>query len=69
MTLTLIYLFWPRVGGAQLTVFWGGNQAVVLHEASAEAVKEGSAVTVLTYLHGVKESQNAIAEIQARPQL
>jgi len=41
------------------------NKAKVLHEASAEAVKEGTAVTVLTYLHGVKESQNAIAEIQA----
>jgi hypothetical protein len=32
------------------------NKAAVLHMDSAEAVKAGKAVTVSTYLHGVKES-------------
>ena len=40
------------------------NKAALLHEASAEAVKARQAVTVLTYLHGVKESQMAIESIQ-----
>ena len=40
------------------------NKACVLHEASEESVKAGKAVTVLTYLHGVKESQVAIESIQ-----
>jgi pyruvate/2-oxoglutarate/acetoin dehydrogenase E1 component len=40
------------------------NKAVVLHEASGDAVKARKAVTVLTYLHGVKESQMAIESIQ-----
>lgn len=40
------------------------NKAAVLHEASAESVAAGNAVTVLTYLHGVKESQISVAEIQ-----
>jgi len=39
------------------------NKAAVLHEASDASVKAGKAVTVLTYLHGVKESQNAVQEI------
>jgi pyruvate/2-oxoglutarate/acetoin dehydrogenase E1 component len=39
------------------------NKAALLHEASAECVKAGNAVTVLTYLHGVKESENAIDAI------
>merc|ERR1740138_1750268 len=41
------------------------NKANVLHAASAESVANKKAVTVLTYLHGVKESQMAIADIQA----
>lgn len=40
------------------------NKAALLHEASLEAVKAGKAVTVLTYLHGVKESQLVIPAIQ-----
>lgn len=36
------------------------NKAAVLHRASEESVKAGKAVTVLTYLHGVKESELAI---------
>lgn len=40
------------------------NKAALLHEASAESVAAGKAVTVLTYLHGVKESMNAIKAIQ-----
>jgi TPP-dependent pyruvate/acetoin dehydrogenase alpha subunit/pyruvate/2-oxoglutarate/acetoin dehydrogenase E1 component len=40
------------------------NKAALLHEASEESVKSGKAVTVLTYLHGVKEAQNAIAAIK-----
>lgn len=40
------------------------NKAAVLHEASEEAVKAGKAVTVLTYLHGIKEAQMAIESIQ-----
>jgi len=41
------------------------NKAVVLHSASDAAVQAGKAVTVLTYLHGVRECENVIAEIQA----
>ncbi|CAN0431267.1 unnamed protein product, partial [Hapterophycus canaliculatus] len=33
------------------------NKAAVLHAASEESVAKGTAVTVLTYLHGVKEAQ------------
>jgi len=40
------------------------NKAAVLHEASAESIAAGKAVTVLTYLHGVKEATSAIASIQ-----
>jgi 2-oxoisovalerate dehydrogenase E1 component len=36
------------------------NKAAVLHTASEASVAKGKAVTVLTYLHGVKESQIAI---------
>jgi len=39
------------------------NKAVLLHEASAESVSAGNAVTVLTYLHGVKEAQLVTSEI------
>ena len=37
----------------------------MLHSASKESIKAGKAVTVLTYLHGVRECENIIAEIQA----
>jgi TPP-dependent pyruvate/acetoin dehydrogenase alpha subunit/pyruvate/2-oxoglutarate/acetoin dehydrogenase E1 component len=40
------------------------NKAAVLHKASDDAVKSKKAVTVLTYLHGVKESQMALQELQ-----
>jgi 2-oxoisovalerate dehydrogenase E1 component len=40
------------------------NKACLLHEASEQSVKAGKAVTVLTYLHGVKESMVAIESIQ-----
>ena len=42
------------------------NKACVLHKASDESVKKGKAVTVLTYLHGVKEAQISLKEIQDR---
>jgi len=40
------------------------NKAALLHEASEDAVKAGNAVTVLTYLHGVKEGETSIEAIQ-----
>lgn len=40
------------------------NKAALLHKASDAAVKSGKAVTVLTYLHGVKESMMVIDAIQ-----
>lgn len=42
------------------------NKAKLLHKASDESVANGKAVTVLTYLHGVKESEIAIQEILSR---
>merc|ERR1712086_563478 len=41
------------------------NKAALLHKASDSAVEAGKAVTVLTYLHGVKEAQDALAELVA----
>ena len=41
------------------------NKAKLLHKASDAAVNAGKAVTVLTYLHGVKEANMVIGEIQA----
>ena len=40
------------------------NKSAVLHKASDESVAAGNAVTVLTYLHGVKEAQASIEAIQ-----
>ena len=40
------------------------NKAALLNEASPESVAAGNAVTVLTYLHGVKESVASIEAIQ-----
>ena len=42
------------------------NKAVLLHRAGDAAVASGKAVTVLTYLHGVKEAQTAIEALQAQ---
>lgn len=41
------------------------NKAKLLHRASEAAVVAGKAVTVLTYLHGVKEANLALEEILA----
>lgn len=40
------------------------NKAKLLHEASPEAIDAGQAVTVLTYLHGIKEATMVIKDIQ-----
>jgi TPP-dependent pyruvate/acetoin dehydrogenase alpha subunit/pyruvate/2-oxoglutarate/acetoin dehydrogenase E1 component len=40
------------------------NKAALLHKASDESVKARNAVTVLTYLHGVKEAQLSIDAIK-----
>lgn len=57
-------------GSVQLDHCLPLNQAAVLHRASDVAVQAGNAVTVLTYLHGVKEAQNAIATLKAsRPEI
>ncbi|VEU44659.1 unnamed protein product [Pseudo-nitzschia multistriata] len=40
------------------------NKSAVLHKASDEVCAAGNAVTVLTYLHGVKESLASIEAIQ-----
>ena len=41
------------------------NEAKLMREASAASVASGNAVTVLTYLHGVREAVNAIPDINA----
>ncbi|KAJ1454840.1 pyruvate dehydrogenase [Pelagophyceae sp. CCMP2097] len=41
------------------------NKAHVYHEADPQAVKDGTAVTVVTYLHGVRESKYALEAIHA----
>jgi len=53
-------------GSADLGVCMPLNKAVLLHKASEESVKLNKAVTVLTYLHGVKESEIAIEAIKAQ---
>merc|ERR1712176_1275601 len=40
------------------------NKCAVLHKASYSVVSSGGAVTVLTYLHGVKEAEASIEAIQ-----
>jgi len=40
------------------------NKSALLHEASAQSVTSRTAVTVLTYLHGVKESMNSIDAVK-----
>ena len=42
------------------------NKAALLNKASDESVANNKAVTVLTYLHGVKESQLAIETIKSQ---
>ncbi len=39
-------------------------KGALLHKASDVSVKSGNAVTVLTYLHGVKESMDSIGQLQ-----
>ena len=51
------------IGTLDLDVCAPLNKSVLLHEASAESVAAGNAVTVLTYLHGVKECQLVTDEI------
>ena len=41
------------------------SKAAVLNQVSDNAIKSGKAVTVLTYLHGVKEAQTSIEELKA----
>ena len=41
------------------------HKATVQHEASDDAIARGKAVTVLTYLHGTKESEDAIETLKA----
>ncbi len=41
------------------------SKAAVLNKASDSAINAGKAVTVLTYLHGVKEAQTSIEELKA----
>ena len=41
------------------------DKCLLLKTASAESVKARKAVTVLTYLHGVKEAESVLEEIQA----
>ena len=53
-------------GTAQLDQCLPLNKCVALHAASDAAVQKGKAVTVLTYLHGVKEAQIALQAIQVR---
>ncbi len=47
-------------GSVDLDVCLPLNKASILHEASEASVRGGTAVTVLTYLHGVKEAQLSI---------
>lgn len=42
------------------------NKAALINTASDASVKAGKAVTVITYLHGVKESEIALKEIQEK---
>lgn len=44
------------------------NKAAVLHKASPESVKANKAVTVLTYLHGVKEAFLSLEAIKSQNQ-
>jgi len=39
------------------------NKAILLHKASDASISQGKAVTVITYLHGVKEAQLAVKAI------
>ena len=42
------------------------NKAALLNKASDDSISDGKAVTVLTYLHGVKESQIAIEDLKEK---
>lgn len=51
-------------GTLDLGVCQALNKAALLHKASDASVAGNKAVTVLTYLHGVKESQTAIEKLK-----
>lgn len=50
-------------GPCDTDVFYPLHKARYLSRASDAGVAAGKGVTVLTYLHGVKEAQNAVAEL------
>jgi pyruvate/2-oxoglutarate/acetoin dehydrogenase E1 component len=52
-------------GKVDLDVCLPLNKAKLIHTASDESVTKGRAVTVLTYLHGVKEAHTSIDELKA----
>lgn len=45
---------------------WPLNKARLVHHASGQAVEAGNAVTVLTYLHGTREANVALADIHGQ---
>lgn len=53
-------------GTVELDVCAPLNKAVYLNRASDDAVKANKAVTVLTYLHGVKEAMTSLEAIKAK---
>jgi TPP-dependent pyruvate/acetoin dehydrogenase alpha subunit/pyruvate/2-oxoglutarate/acetoin dehydrogenase E1 component len=53
-------------GSVQLDHCLPLQKAALLQKASENSVKANKAVTVLTYLHGVKEAQLAIEELKAK---
>ena len=52
-------------GYCELGVCAPMHKCQLLHKASDESIAKRKAVTVLTYLHGVKEAKSIIEEIQA----
>jgi pyruvate/2-oxoglutarate/acetoin dehydrogenase E1 component len=52
-------------GNVQLDECLPLNKAAILNKASDDSVSKGRAVTVLTYLHGVKEAQTTMEELKA----
>ncbi|EEH51581.1 uncharacterized protein MICPUCDRAFT_30110 [Micromonas pusilla CCMP1545] len=52
-------------GPCEVDNFLPLHKATLQHEASAASIAAGKAVTVLTYLHGTKESEDAIETLTA----
>jgi pyruvate/2-oxoglutarate/acetoin dehydrogenase E1 component len=52
-------------GPLEVDTFLPLHKATLQHRASDDAVARGKAVTVLTYLHGTKESEDAIETLKA----